>query len=124
MTEHTELPWRHCKLEGLWHTIEALDGQRIARLCNNKAANAEFIILACNTFADIEEGVSMIVRKDHYYAMEAQNKDLLIACEALKGRLEHYHATHKDLCLLGPACPEIQILDFAKAVIDKAKVKQ
>ena len=85
MSEHTELPWRYCKLEGLWgDTIEALDGQRIARLCNNKAANAEFIILACNTFADIEEGVSMIVRKDHYYQLEAQAKSQPDLLEALQ----------------------------------------
>lgn len=49
MNEHTELPWKHCKLDGVWDTIESIDGQRIARLCNNNNANAEYIVRACNS---------------------------------------------------------------------------
>ncbi len=119
MSEHTELPWRHCKLEGLWDTIEALDGQRIARLCNNKAANAEFIVLVCNTFADIEEGVSMIVRKDHYYAMEAQNKDLLAACEEAFDCATRTSSSEEETLSRRDS-----IIDNLKAAIEKAKVKQ
>ena len=84
MSEHTELPWRYCATEGGWDGVESDDGQLIARLSLNNPANAHYIVLACNTFADIEEGISTIVRKDHYYQLEAQAKsqpDLLAACE-------------------------------------------
>ena len=38
--------------------------------------------------ADIEEGVSLIVRKDHYYTMEAQNKDLIIILTELSKNMQ------------------------------------
>ncbi len=73
--------------------IEVRDGNKLIEhssiaLVNTHRPNwpehAEYIVRACNTFADVEEGVSMIVRKDHYYQLEAQAKsqpDLLAACE-------------------------------------------
>ncbi len=71
------------------HTDKELDAtaahvKALAKILD--AHSAEYIVRACNVFTDIEEGISLIVRKDHYYQLEAQAKsheELLKACKAL-----------------------------------------
>ena len=97
MSEHTELPWyvddsvdiRKCP-DSFIATCNGHCNGRTLSFAQDEA-NAELIVRACNTFADIEEGISMIVRKDHYYQLEAQAKnqpDLLEACNNAVQRME------------------------------------
>ncbi len=53
MSEHTELPWKHCSVTGGWDGIESNDGQLVAKLALNNPANAEYIVLACNSHKDL-----------------------------------------------------------------------
>ena len=69
------------------HTDKELDAtaahvKALGRILD--AHSAGYIVRACSVFADIEEGISLIVRKDHYYQLEAQAKsheELLTACK-------------------------------------------
>ena len=100
MTEHTELPWRLSKYHYPHSEIVADRGtldndafphsRLICRISDNckspeeYKANAEYIVRACNAFQDIEEGISLIAEKSHYYQLEAQAKSqpaLLAACK-------------------------------------------
>jgi len=96
MSEHTELPWRAIRNTGIRNDGGYVvfskpkpchysgQDERYEREIKEWHGNLEFIALACNAFADIEEGVSLIVRKDHYYQLEAQAKSQPDLLEALQ----------------------------------------
>ncbi len=71
------------------HTDKELDATAVHVKALRKildAHSAGYIVRACSVFADIEEGISLIVRKDHYYQLEAQansHEDLLMMCGKL-----------------------------------------
>lgn len=73
----------------------------------------EYIVRACTMFADVEEGISLIARKDHYYQLEAQAKSqpaLLSVCKDL-------------LFLVGPQNTiglSPKLITKAKAAMEKA----
>lgn len=52
MSEHTPLPWR---LEQKWHWVVGPNGESIARIrrLDERPANAEFIVRACNSHDDL-----------------------------------------------------------------------
>ncbi len=102
MSEHTELPELAVGYmdQGMGHGHYAVIVVETNELLNIKGQNKdrlELIVRACNS-----------------------HKDLATACKALQDRLEYYHATHKDLCHLGQACPEIKALNLSKAAIAQA----
>ena len=72
MTKHTDLDATAAHVKALAKILDA--------------HTAEYIVRACNVFADVEEGVSLIARKDHYYQLEAKAKSqpaLLDVCRDL-----------------------------------------
>ncbi len=72
------------------HTDKELDAtaaheKALAKILD--AHTAEYVVRACSVFADIEEGISLIVRKDHYYQLEAQAKSHTKAVELSKAAI-------------------------------------
>ena len=75
--ESTNYNYPHCDiLKNGRHILTITD---TATLPAGHRDNVRQIVRALNVFADIEEGVSMIVRKDHYYQLEAQAKAAIAA---------------------------------------------
>ncbi len=127
--EHTKLPWKKephkypnrlisTQVHG---TKEDNCGFAIADFHGPDAEdNLAFAIAACNAFGDIEEGVSMIVEKNHYYQLEAQAKsqpDLLAVCV----RAEHVLDSIPPEILVPPWDNwTIQVIAELRAEIKKA----
>ncbi len=114
--EHTKLPWEVSDQPAMgkgviwFHRIYCRGTLAPARGCGDTPeeakANATFIVRACSVFADIEEGISLIVRKDHYYQLEAQanGHEELVEVVEKQGKLlcdigfrKHYIKSHDDL---------------------------
>jgi len=70
-TEHTPLPWHVVTIDGSIGSVEASDGSAVAQAqmrgtlrCpdnDERRANAEFIVRACNSHGDLLEALEMLM---------------------------------------------------------------
>lgn len=101
MSKHTELPWVAKPSGG--DSWVVMKGGIVLTTLNRRdqpernKANAEYIVLACNS-----------------------DDDLVKACKALFLRVTMHYASHQEICKLGDQCPDKKALYIAEAAIAKA----